>query len=137
MFIVVKNGSTQKTSGRFQNSQFKNESCRLGELRFDSQEYEANQVRFTKSNSSRQNPTWTNHFSRDTSTGKILQRLEALEQECREYFIDDQAHLQARLWKSQQSLQKFNEKLDALKRDIYKLASEQETIISTNIEPTN
>ncbi|HYW21547.1 MAG TPA: hypothetical protein VE956_20040 [Nodularia sp. (in: cyanobacteria)] len=62
---------------------------------------------------------------RDTTTGKILERLEAVETEYLENAHSYQAQLQARLKASHQSENKFREAIAQIKSDIYHLATVQ------------
>ncbi|MDB9374687.1 hypothetical protein [Nodularia sphaerocarpa] len=60
---------------------------------------------------------------RDTTPGKILERLEALEAQHLEYVHSHQARLKARLGESEQAENEFKRESNQIKSDIYHLAS--------------
>ncbi|MBD2568355.1 hypothetical protein [Anabaena lutea] len=64
---------------------------------------------------------------RDTTPGKILERLEALEAQHLEYVHSHQARLEARLGESKQSEEQFKKESNQIKSDIYHLATAQQT----------
>ncbi len=77
-------------------------------------------------NSTRENPTWKLTPVRDTTAGKILERLEALEAQHLEYVHSHQARLEARLGESKQSEEEFKKESNQIKSDIYHLAVAQQ-----------
>lgn len=60
----------------------------------------------------------------DAPTGKILQRLELVENSYTQYVRAHQARLEARLDESKKLEQDFKEQLEALRQEIYRLATE-------------
>jgi hypothetical protein len=77
-------------------------------------------------NSTRENPTWKLTPIRDTTAGKILERLELLEKETLSYIRSHQARLEARLGESKQTEEKFLKESNQIKSDIYHLAVAQQ-----------
>lgn len=63
---------------------------------------------------------------RDTTAGKILERLELLEKETLSYIRSHQARLEARLGESKQTEEEFIKESNQIKSDIYHLAVAQQ-----------
>ncbi|GAX37879.1 hypothetical protein [Nodularia sp. NIES-3585] len=81
------------------------------------------QVGVCDSDSTRDNIGWKLTPVRDTTAGKILERLEALETQHLEYVHSHQARLKARLGESEQSENEFKKEASQIKSDIYHLVS--------------
>lgn len=77
-------------------------------------------------NSTRENLTWKLTPIRDTTAGKILERLELLEKETLSYIRSHQARLEARLGESKQTEEEFLKESNQIKSDIYHLAVAQQ-----------
>ncbi|MEH1852672.1 MAG: hypothetical protein V7L11_13655 [Nostoc sp.] len=118
----TKNGTTQNTRGRRKNSQYKNESTGLGKHGEDSPVYGTQQVRIASLDSSREDPTWTDHGNPDP--GKILKRLELIEKTFLSYVQGDKHRLETRLEEVNEAENLFKEEVQALKQELYHLTSD-------------
>jgi hypothetical protein len=78
-------------------------------------------------NGNRGNPDWKLAPVRDTTAGKILERLEILEKRHLEYVHSHQARLKARLGESEKDEHEFKEESNQIKSDIYHLVAHQKT----------
>jgi hypothetical protein len=77
-------------------------------------------------NSTGKNFDWKLTPIRDTTAGKILERLNALEKSTLTYIHSHQNRLKARLEESEQTEQQFIEEANQIKSDIYHLAVAQQ-----------
>lgn len=113
------------TRGR-EERQLETERSRLGEIRPDSQSYGAEQIKPGFTNSSGENTDWKLAPVRDTTAGKILERLEALEEAHLSYVHSHQSRLKARLEESKAGEEKFLTEANQIKSDLYHLAQAQQ-----------
>ncbi|MEH1916981.1 hypothetical protein [Nostoc sp.] len=118
--VNSRNGTTQDARGRCKNSQYKDESTGLGKYGEDSPVYGTEQVRTASFDSSRKDPTWTDHGKPDP--GKILKRLELIEKTFLSYVQGDKHRLETRLEEVNEAENLFKEEVQALKQELYHLA---------------
>ncbi|HLP90148.1 MAG TPA: hypothetical protein VK184_16360 [Nostocaceae cyanobacterium] len=121
------NATTQETAGGYKDGQCKNEPTRLGETRGNSQVNGSYQVRLVTADSSGQDSFGANIQYRNINTGKILERLEMIEQAFRAYIHGHQDQLETRLKESKQLETVFDQQVQALKQEIYNLAEAEQT----------
>ncbi|HLO85448.1 MAG TPA: hypothetical protein VK203_10655 [Nostocaceae cyanobacterium] len=121
------NGKTEEATGGYENSQCENESTGLGKPRGNSQINGSYQVRPTTAHSSRQNSSRANIQHTDITTGKILERLEVIEQAFRVYIHGHQHQLETRLKESKELETVFDQQVQALKQEIYNLAEAEQS----------
>lgn len=118
--VTTKNGTTENASGRRKDSQYKDESTRLGKYGEDSPVYGTKQVRTTSLDSSRKDSAWADH--RNPDPGKILKRLELIEKTFLSYVQRDKHRLETRLEEVNEAENLFKEEVQALKEEVYHLA---------------
>lgn len=121
------NGTTENVSGRRKNSKRENESGGLATPRENSSIYGSDQIGTTPIDSSRENNSGAS-IREKSSPGKILERLELIERTFLSYVHGQQNHFETRLEESKGTEALFKEEVQALKEEIYDLAStEQQT----------
>lgn len=120
--MKTKNGTTQDVSGRRKNGQRENESTGLGELRENSSVDGVNQIGATALHRSGENTAWSDAQGNPTP-GKILKRLELIEKTFLSYVHGHQERLETRLEESKNVESAFKDEVQALKEEIYNLAS--------------
>ena len=104
-----------------------NEQRPLGEFRHDSEGAGDRQpCGFAENDSQWTDTSWKLIPIRDTTVGKIFQRLESLEKETLSYIRSHQAQLEARLGESKQTEEEFLRESNQIKSDIYHLAVAQQ-----------
>lgn len=121
--VNTKNGTTENTGRRRKDSQYKNESTGLGKYGKDSPVHGTKQVGIASLDSSRKDPTWADS-RRNADPGKILKRLELIEKTFLSYVQGDKHRLETRLEEVNEAETLFKEEVQALKQEIYDLASD-------------
>lgn len=121
-----KNGQTEKISGRHENSGVESERASLESIRPDCAELGTNEIISGREDSDRGSTAWKLTPIRDTTAGKILERLEALETKYLQYVDSHQARLKARLEESKEDKEEFLQESNQIKSDIYHLAIAQQ-----------
>jgi|LakMenE01Jun11ns_1017448.scaffolds.fasta_scaffold9022054_2 hypothetical protein len=120
------NGTTQKISGRYENSGVEIKRIGLGETRYTSPGCGVNQIISGGENRIGGNFDWKLTPIRDTTAGKILERLESLETQTLSYIHSHQDQLEARLGEIKQLEEEFSRESNQIKSDIYHLAVAQQ-----------
>ncbi|BAY78676.1 hypothetical protein NIES25_51800 [Nostoc linckia NIES-25] len=121
------NGKNKKIGGRRNDSGTQAESKRMGGVAEKSQSNGTIEISANREDSNRGNPDWKLVPIRDTTAGKIIERLEALEKRHLEYVHAHQARLKARLGESEEAENQFKEETNQIKSDIYYLVTRQES----------
>lgn len=121
--VNTKNGTTENASRRRKDSQHKDESTRLGKHGKNSPVYGIEPLGIASLDSSRKDPTWTDS-RRNPDPGKILKRLELIEKNFLSYVQGDKHRLETRLEEVNEAENLFKEEVQALKQELYHLASE-------------
>lgn len=120
------NGQTKEISRRHENSRIETERTGLGEIGSSSTECGINSFFSCGEDRAGGDINWKLTPVRDTTAGKILERLEALESQYLEYVHSHQARLKARLGESEQAEEEFINESNQIKIDIYHLAVAQQ-----------
>jgi hypothetical protein len=118
--VKTKNGTTENARRRCKDSQYKDESTGLGKYGEDSPVNGIEQIRTASFDSSRKDPTWTDHGN--PNPGKILKRLELIEKTFLSYVQRDKHRLETRLEEANEAENLFKEEVQALKQELYHLA---------------
>ncbi len=121
-----KHGQTEKISRRHENSGFESKRASLESIRSDRPGFGADEIITGGEDSHRRSTDWKLTPVRDTTAGKILERLESLETKYLEYVDSHQARLKARLEESKEDKQDFLQESNQIKSDIYHLAVAQQ-----------
>jgi hypothetical protein len=121
------NGKTKEIGRRRGDSGTQPQPKRVGGAKKKSQCNGTIEIKISGEDSNRGNPDWKLAPIRDTTAGKIIERLEALEKRHLEYVHSHQARLRARLEESEESENEFKEESDQIKSDIYHLASREKS----------
>jgi hypothetical protein len=125
--VICKNGKTEEASRGLNSSNIPDQRERLGELQDSSSFDGIEQIRLDPVNSSGQDSIGTTNQHRDTSAGKIVERLKLIEQKHLLYVKADQMRLEARLDESREEEESFKKDIQELEQDIYNLVSNQGT----------
>ncbi len=127
--MISNDGKTEKISRRHDDSFSPHEQEGLGRFRGSSSIDGAESLGFTQTHYSRQDSTRSDQ-QRNPSSGKILERLEVIERTFLSYVHGHQERLETRLNESKKAETIFIEEVQALKEEIYNLASEtdEETV---------
>jgi hypothetical protein len=104
----------------------KSAETRMGIVRGEGFPYGAKQIRTLETDNSGGHPNWKLTPVRDTTAGKILERLELLETQTLGYIHSHQERLKARLGESEQTEEEFLKESNQIKSDIYHLAVAQQ-----------
>ncbi len=121
------NGKNEKIGGRRNDSGTQAKSERMGGVAKKSQSNGTIEISANREDSDRGNPDWKLVPIRDTTAGKIIERLEALEKRHLEYVHAHQARLKARLGESEEAENEFKEETNQIKSDIYYLVTHEES----------
>ncbi|OKH17310.1 hypothetical protein FACHB389_34770 [Nostoc calcicola FACHB-389] len=121
------NGKNKKIGGRCDDSRTQTESERMGGVTKKSQSNGTIEISTNREDSDRGNPDWKLVPIRDTTAGKIIERLEALEKRHLEYVHAHQARLKARLGESEEAENQFKEETSQIKSDIYYLVTSEKS----------
>jgi hypothetical protein len=103
-----------------------NGSAGLGEIPTQSIIYGTGQIGTDSACGEGTYPAWEHSIIRDTTAGKILERLESLEAQTLSYIHSHQSRLEARLGESKQIEDEFLRESNQIKSDIYHLAVAQQ-----------
>ncbi len=117
------NGKTEKITGGLNSSHSHDQRERLGSVQTSGGINGIEQVGFDTKNSSRENTFRSTSQSGATDDGKILERLEFIEHAYLNYVHSHQQRLETRLIESKEQEDVFKEAIQALKREILNLAS--------------
>jgi hypothetical protein len=120
------NGTPQKISRRYENGGIEIERIGLGATGCTGPGCGFNQIISSGENRIGGNFDWKLTPVRDTTAGKILERLESLEAQTLSYIHSHQARLEARLGESKQLEDEFLRESNQIKSDIYHLAVAQQ-----------
>lgn len=121
------NGKTKEIGRRRSHGGTQTESKRMGGVAKKSQCDGIIEISASGEDSNRGNPDWKLAPVRDTTAGKILERLESLEKRHLEYVHSHQARLKARLGESEEAENEFKEESDQIKSDIYHLVAREKS----------
>ncbi|MEH1786384.1 MAG: hypothetical protein V7L23_12555 [Nostoc sp.] len=121
------NGKTKEIGRRRSDSGTQPQPKRVGGAKKKSQCNGTIEIKISGEDSNGGNPDWKLAPIRDTTAGKIIERLEILEKRHLEYVHSHQARLKARLGESEEAEHEFKEESNQIKSDIYYLASHQKT----------
>ena len=122
------NGETQKAERRLKNSQHPHQQWRLGSIQ-DSSGCNGNEQIGTYSPScAGQDSVRSTTQHGEGVNGKILERLEFIEQAYFSYVDDHQQRLEARLIESRERKEVFRKAVQELKQEIYDLTSSEEQL---------
>ncbi|MBW4479673.1 MAG: hypothetical protein KME54_23210 [Tolypothrix brevis GSE-NOS-MK-07-07A] len=119
------NGKTKEVGRRRNYSRTQPESKRMGGVEEESQRNGTKQIKVSREDSDRGNTDWKLAPVRDTTAGKILERLEILEKRHLEYVHSHQARLKARLGESEEAENEFKEESNQIKTDIFHLVAHE------------
>lgn len=120
-------GKTKEIGGRRNNSGTQAKSKRVGGVTQKGPSDGIVEISTSGEDSNRGNPDWKLAPVRDTTAGKILERLEALEKRHLEYVHSHQARLKARLGESEEAENEFKEESNQIKSDIYHLVAREKS----------
>jgi hypothetical protein len=123
--MAQNNGKTQKTDRRRKNGQCEDESSRLVKHGYYRPINGNDQIGSIASHRTRQNLTRTASGQGETIAGKILERLEFIENAYASYVDSHLQRLETRLTEGKEQRQVFNQAILELKQEIYKLVSEE------------
>ncbi|MBD2438267.1 hypothetical protein [Nostoc sp. FACHB-110] len=126
--MTYKNGKTQKTSRRREDSQRKDESRGLVKYGGHSSIDGHDQIGLAAPHCPGQDfPGQTSKQPGENAPGKILERLEFIENAHLQYVDDHERHLQTRLTQSREQKEVFKKAVLELKQEIYDLVSTDKT----------
>ena len=120
------NGKTQEIGRRYKNSGIETQRAGMGEAGFSSPESRIESLLSDRENRDGGNINWKLTPIRDTTAGKILERLEVVEKKHLEYLHSHRSRLQARLGENIQEEEEFLRESNQIKSDIYHLAVAQQ-----------
>lgn len=121
------NGKTKEIGRRRGDSRTQPQPKRVGGAKKKSQCNGIVEIQISGENSNRGNTDWKLAPIRDTTAGKILERLETLEKRHLEYVHSHQARLRARLGESEEAENEFKEESNQIKSDIYHLVAHEKS----------
>ncbi|AFY48892.1 hypothetical protein Nos7524_3089 [Nostoc sp. PCC 7524] len=121
-----KNGETEKTAGRRKERVPISESERLGTIRPESENDGTEQSGSSSKDSQRGDTARTviTH-SGESDIGKVLERLELLENGFKEYVGSHRQRLEARLDENKRFADSFDEGMKLIKAELYEIAAAQ------------
>lgn len=121
------NGQTKEIGRRRSDSRTQPQPKRMGGSQKKSQRNGTIEIKASGEDSNRGNPDWKLAPVRDTTAGKILERVEALEKRHLEYVHAHQDRLKARLGESEEAENEFKEESNQIKSDIYHLVAREKS----------
>lgn len=121
-----KNGQTEKIGRRHENSRVESERASMESVRHYRSESGTNPIIPCGEDSDGRSTDWKLTPVRDTTAGKILERIESLEAHHIKYVRAHQSRLNARLEESIAEEEKFRQEANQIKSDIYHLATQQQ-----------
>lgn len=119
------NGKTEENSRRLNDGFSKDEPLGLGTFRGNSRINGLRESGFASHDCSRQNSIGTDGLERDTTAGKMLQRLKLIESKYTDYVSNHQKQLEAQLTGSKAHEAELKQEIAALEKELYDLASQQ------------
>jgi len=124
--MLCENGETEKVSRRFNTSDILDKREGLGSVQVPSSKYGDGQIILNTFDSARENTLGTASQPGGFVDGKILERLEFIENAYLDYVQHHQQQLELSLIKSKEHEAVFKEAIQALKQEIHNLASGSE-----------
>lgn len=121
--MLCENGETKDISRRFNPCDLLDQRKRLGIVQDSSREYGIGQIITDPFDRSRESTSGTASQSGEATDGKILERLEFIENAYLNYVQSHQQRLEQRLVESKEQEVIFKEAIQALKQEIQNLAS--------------
>ena len=121
--MTQNNGKTAKISWRREDCQRKDESARLVEHGCYSSVNGYDQIGFIATYSSGEDFTRTSSKRGESTPGKVLQRLEFIEDAYLNYVEEQQHYLEVRLFEAKKHKEIFKKAVQELKEEIYDLVS--------------
>lgn len=121
--MLCKNGETEDISRRFNPRDVLDQRKRLGIVQDSSRKYGIGQISTDPFDCSRESTSGTASQSGEAADGKILERLEFIENAYLNYVQSHQQRLEQRLVESKEQELIFKEAIQALKQEIHDLAS--------------
>jgi hypothetical protein len=121
--VLCENVKTQNASRRFDPRNSANKREGLGSLQIPSRSDGVKQIGFDTTNCTGENTSRATSQSGEAADGKILERLEFIENAYLSYVQSHQQRLEACLVESKEQELIFKEAIQALKQDIHNLAS--------------
>lgn len=121
------NGKTKEIGRRRGYGGTQPESERMGRAGQESQSDGTIEIKVSREDRDGRDINWKLAPVRDTTAGKILERLEALEKRHLEYVHSHQARLKARLGESEEAENEFKEESNQIKSDIYHLVASEKS----------
>ena len=119
------NGKTQETNRRRENCERKDESPRLGEHGCNSKINGDDQIRYAATHSPEENYVRSICKQGESTAGKILERLEFIENAYVSYVDAHLQRLEERLTEGKERKKIFDQEIRQLKQEIYNLVSEE------------
>lgn len=117
--MKVKNGKTQEVGRRFDACSSEDKSKGLGGIRGSSEIDGTESVRTDKADSPREDFLRQVQKQREGAIGKIMERLNLIEDAFLSYVRGDQELLQARLDESKKNVENFLDIISHLKQEVY------------------
>jgi hypothetical protein len=121
--VRCENGQTQETTRRFDSGYIFDKRTGLGVVQGSGSSYGDGPIDSNPSDSTRENTLRTPSKPGETTNGKILERLEFIENAYLSYIQSHQRRLEERLVDSKEQEVVFKEAIQTLKQDIHNLAS--------------
>jgi hypothetical protein len=124
--MVLNDGKTQETDRGQPEHNLPTQQRRVGLIQDSSRPDGANPHRSNSPSRSRQDSSGTTINERETPPGKILERLDFIENAYLSYVDGHQRDLETRLLESKQQKEAFKSAVQELKQEIYDLVSDNE-----------
>jgi hypothetical protein len=121
--VRCENGQTQETTRGFDSGYIFDKRAGLGIVQSSGSKHGYGQIDSDPSDSARENTLGATSQSGETTDGKILERLEFIENAYLSYVQSHQRRLEERLVDSKEQEVVFKEAIQALKQEIHNLAS--------------
>jgi hypothetical protein len=121
--VLCENGKTEEISRRLDPGDFLDKREGLGIVQDSSSKHGDGQIISDQVNRTGENTSGTTSQPGETTDGKILERLEFIENAYLSYVQSHQQRLEARLVDSKEQEAIFKEAIQALKQEIHDLAS--------------
>ncbi|MDB9370306.1 hypothetical protein PN456_15315 [Nodularia spumigena CS-586/05] len=122
--MVKENGKTQEVTEGCQERIPPLERARLESIPLSGSINGTEQISVSSSNCTGENISRTDKPVRDSTAGKILERLDSLESKTLEYIDAHQGRLKARLSESEQAKKQFLEESHQIRSDIHHVATQ-------------
>ena len=121
--MLCENGKTEEVSRGYNSGNFLDKREGLGSAENSSGIYGFESLGLDKTDCKRKNLTGTTSQPRGSAHGKILERLEFIENSYLNYVQSHQKRLETRLIESKEQEAVFKEAIQALKQEVHNLAS--------------